>query len=86
MDRTTCKLSRLGGVRGYYKRRRRSHKSKGIYLSRRIVKLLDGGNALNLPLVQLDCGHQVRTNGIRRARCTVREPHRPEGNRGKECK
>lgn len=36
---------------------------------RRIVKLLDGGNALKLPLVELECGHQTRTKGIRKTKC-----------------
>ena len=36
---------------------------------KRIVKLLDGGNALKAPLVRLECGHEIRTTAIRKARC-----------------
>lgn len=39
------------------------------YRYRRIIGLLDGGNALRPPLVKLECGHEVRTNGINKTRC-----------------
>ena len=39
------------------------------YHYKRIVKLLDGGNALKTPLIRLECGHEIRTTAIRKARC-----------------
>ena len=41
------------------------------YVYKRIVKLLDGGNAIKLPLVRLECGHEVRTNAAFKARCPI---------------
>jgi len=38
-------------------------------VKRRIIQLLDGSSTFRLPLMLLDCGHQVRTEAIRWAFC-----------------
>lgn len=39
------------------------------YVYKRIVELLDGGNALKPPLVKLECGHVQTVKSVRKARC-----------------
>lgn len=37
------------------------------FVYRRIIGLIDGGG--RLPLMRLECGHEVRTGGIHSTRC-----------------
>lgn len=46
---------------------RKSETKRGAL--RKIVKLLDGGNATLLPLMRLSCGHEMRINSRSMARC-----------------
>lgn len=36
---------------------------------RKIAKLLDGRDAIKMPLMELECGHQVRTEATFKAQC-----------------
>lgn len=68
-----CRKSR--SPRGPYSGRR-SHGQA----TRKIVALLDGGNAKMLPLVRMECGHTTRSMGIRFARCAeCAEENRSKG-------
>lgn len=68
MDSLSCKKSRLHSAR-LSLRPPWLRPTLTRYPLRHIVKLIDGGNAIKLPLVQLECGHEIRTNAIRLTRC-----------------